>query len=432
MTQFTRDFRVYLAAGVFWSLGLMTFFLVYNLYLLDVGFDEAFIGKISAAMTLGSLAITLPSGFLLNRYGINRVLQVCVLASGVSLFLRSLVHVPWLLVLFAFLNGAAIGAWMVSIPPFLTQNTRPEIRSRAFSLCYGTFLGAGALAGVLSGILSRYLASWFGAEAFSELFIKQYMLFGCSALIVLAFFPLLFLQEKIDDLTEVATPVFRFAGSLMRIQSRRFILRLLVVLVLWSFFVGSFPPFFNVFFHQRYSQSLEGIGKVFSISQFCQVLAVLSMPWLVRRVGRVPAIFFMQLAAAVFLPVLILTKNVQLAGLVYLTYLSFQVMCEPALENFIMDSVLPGERNVVSGLRYMTLFLTQALAVWISGYAIRQFGYSSLLVALAFLGVCASLTFYAFFHSRSGVGLSDNAALAAAMAPVSTEPREGTSLESLD
>src|SRR4051794_4966104 len=126
MIRFTRNFLVYLAVVIFWSLGLMTFFLVYNFYLLDLGFDEVFIGKVSAAMTLGSLAITLPSGFLLNRYGINRVLQVCAFATGVSLVLRSSVHVPWLLVLFSFVNGAAIGAWMGSIPPFLTQNTRAE------------------------------------------------------------------------------------------------------------------------------------------------------------------------------------------------------------------------------------------------------------------------------------------------------------------
>jgi MFS family permease len=431
MSRFTRNFLVYLAVVVFWSLGLMTFFLVYNLYLLDLSFDEAFIGKVSAAMTLGSLAIALPSGFLLNRYGINRVLQVCAFATGLSLFLRSSIHDPWLLVLFAFVNGAAIGAWMVSIPPFLTHNTRAELRSRAFSLCYATYIATGALAGVLSGVLSSHLSSWLGGETLSPLLVKKYLLLGCSALIVLMFFPLLLLQEKNKEQGNVGTPVFRISNSLRQIQNHRFILRLLVVLVLWSFFVGSFPPFFNVFFHQRFAQSLEGIGMIFSLSQFSQVLAVLCMPWLVRKVGRVFAITSMQFSAAVFLPMLLLTKDVQMAGLVYLTYISFQVMCEPALENFIMDSVLPSERNVVSGLRFMTLFLTQALAAWITGYAIRQFGYSSLLLGLALLGVCASLAFRAFFQSKIGVQPSDNAT-SAAMASVSTEPREGLSLERLD
>ena len=72
-------------------------------------------------------------------------------------------------------------------------------------------------------------------------------------------------------------------------------------------------------------------------------------------------------------------------------------MAEPALESFIMDSVLPEERNTVASLRYMTLFSVQALAVLVSGFAIARFGYSSLLVALALLGIAASAVFYSSF-----------------------------------
>jgi predicted MFS family arabinose efflux permease len=100
------------------------------------------------------------------------------------------------------------------------------------------------------------------------------------------------------------------------------------------------------------------------------------------------------------LPVLTVVTSVRTAGVIYLTYLSLQVMAEPALESFIMDSVLPEERNTVASLRYMTLFSVQALAVLASGFAIARFGYSSLLVALALLGIAASAAFYSFFQLR--------------------------------
>ncbi|PYV40378.1 MAG: hypothetical protein DMG06_20480 [Acidobacteria bacterium] len=388
MAPFTRNFWLYLAAG-----GI---FLVYNLYLLDLGFNETVMGQISSAMTLGSLAITVPSGLLLNRYGLKRMLKVSVIVAGISLLLRSSVDVVWLLVLFAFLNGAAIGIWMVSAPPFLTQNTAPEIRSRAFSLSYGMSIGMGVAAGLLAG-LSRYLSSWFGTPALPDLSLKKYWLYGSSALVLCSFFLLLRLSETVAD-APIAGPNLYTNNFLRQLDSRPFILRLLTVLIFWSFFVGSFSPFFNVFFSRKYNQSLSGVGLIFSLSQFCQLLAVLSMPWLIRKLGRVHAIFSMQLAAAGVLPVLVLIGNVQLAAVIYLIYLSFQVMCEPALENFIMDSVTPAERNMVSALRYMTLFLVQALAVWITGYAITQLGYSVLLVLIAILGVSAAFTFYLFFR----------------------------------
>jgi len=398
MRQFSRNFWVYLLSGFFWSLGLMTFFLVYNLHLLDLGFDEQLIGRIASALTLGSLAVTLLTGRLLNRYGENRVIQFCVLATAILLPLRSLSHTAEWMVVAAFLNGASIGGWMVSAPPFLARNTDPERRTLAFSLSYGSSIGTGALAGLIVCVVSRDLSVWGWVQELTGLSVKQCVLLASSSSVLVGFSGLLFLQERGTVTEEAQTSVPFVNGALIRLKSRRFVLQLLTTLVLWSFFVGSFPPFFNVFFHKQFNQSLDGIGIIFSVSQLCQLAAVLFMPWLVMKLGRVRAISSVQFASALVLPILIVVTNVQIAGTIYLIYLSLQVMAEPALESFIMDSVLPEERNTVASLRYMTLFSVQALAVLASGLAIARFGYSSLLVALSLLGVAASAAFYSFFQ----------------------------------
>jgi len=364
---------------------------------LELGFNEQVIGKIASAFTLGSLAVTLFTGRLLNRYGENRVIQFCVLTTAILLPWRSLAHVAEWMITAAFLNGASIGGWMVSAPPFVTRNTDPERRTLAFSLSYGSSIGTGALAGLIVGFVARD-SVWAGVQELTGFSVKQCVLLASSSSVLLGFFGLLFLQERGIVAENTQTPV-RFVNSgLIPIKSRRFVLQLLTTLALWSFFVGSFPPFFNVFFHKQFNQSLDGIGIIFSVSQLCQLAAVLCMPWLVLKLGRVRAISSVQCASALVLPVLIAVTNVQTAGAIYLTYLGLQVMAEPALESFIMDSVLPEERNTVASLRYMTLFSVQALAVLASGFAIARFGYSSLLVALALLGVAASAAFYSFFQ----------------------------------
>jgi len=308
----------------------------------------------------------------------------------------------WWMIVAAFLNGASIGGWMVSAPPFLARNTDPERRTWAFSLSYGSSIGTGALAGLIVGFVSRDLSIWAWVQAFTGFSAKQCVLLASSASVLLGFFGLLFLRQcGTLSVNAVQTAIPFMHSTVALITSRRFILQLLTVLILWSFFVGSFPPFFNVYFHKQFNQSLDGIGIIFSVSQLCQLSAVLCMPWLVVRLGRVRAIFSVQFASALVLPALIVISNVQLAGLVYLAYLSFQVMAEPALEGFIMDSVLPEERNTVASLRYMTLFSVQALAVLVSGFAITHFGYSSLLAAIALLGIAASFAFYFFFQLRS-------------------------------
>ena len=398
MRRFSRNFWVYLLSGFFWSLGLMTFFLVYNLHLLDSGFNEEVIGKIASAFTLGSLAVTLLTGRLLNRYGANRVIQSCVFATVILLPVRSLTQAEEWMIAAAFLNGASIAGWMVSAPPFLTRNTEPETRTWAFSLSYGSSIGTGALAGLIVGLLSRDLSVWAGVQEFTSVSAHQCVLLASSMLVLLGFFGLLFLREQgtLSENAQTTGPLVNSTVALIR--SHRFVLQLLTALVLWSFFVGSFPPFFNVYFHKQFNQSLDGIGVIFSVSQICQLAAVLSMPWLVLRLGRVRAIASVQFASALVLPILIVVTSVQTAGIIYLTYLSLQVMAEPALESFIMDSVPPEERNAMASLRYMTLFSIQALAVLVSGFAIARFGYSSLLVGIALLGIAASTAFYCFFH----------------------------------
>lgn len=414
MRGLSRNFWLYLCAGMLWSLGLMVFFLTYNLHLLELGFREAFIGQVSASMTLGSLAATLPATFWLSRFGLNRVIGAAVLGTVFSLLARCTVAQAGGLLLFAFLNGFTIGTWMVAAPPFLAQNTSAVHRPRAFSLSYGGSIGMGAIAGVFVGKLPWLLT---GLQLSRELSEQRLILIASIVLVGLAFFPLLFLttygtgnsrgqsesrqaESACSRLpTQRASHPGKWLAVLLQPLSSPFIPRLVIAIALWTFFVGSFPPFFNVFFATRHGQSLASIGAIFSLSQLCQLLAVLFMPWVVRKLGRVPAIVSMQLAAAFSLPLLALAGSVQLAAVLYLTYLSFQVMCEPALENFIMDWAAPGERNLLSSLRYATLFTAQAVAVWLTGIMIERHGYPLVQVGLTVVGILAALSFYFFFRS---------------------------------
>src|SRR5207245_5868473 len=110
-------------------------------------------------------------------------------------------------------------------------------------------------------------STWFGTPALPDLLIKKYWLYGSSGLVLSSFFLLLRLKENPAD--NPIVNVTRLCTNFLRqSQSRRFILRLLIVLIFWSFFVGSFAPFFNVFFSRKYNQSLPGIGLIFSLSQF--------------------------------------------------------------------------------------------------------------------------------------------------------------------
>lgn len=409
MSGFVRNFWIYWAAGLLLSLGLMTFFVIYNLYLLDLGFQEGFIGRVAASMTLGSLAATLVASFLLDRVGLQRAIQGCAVLMVLALGCRASAEHPSALLVLAFVNGLALGIWMVAAPPFLAQNTSQVNRSLAFSLNYGGSIATGALA----GILVRESATWIPYLVQAEVtgrWLHQWLLYAGTALVLPASL-LLFLLDATAPLS-IGSSVPPSAGLNLRIPcgTLGFLFRLLPVVVLWSFFTGGFAPFFNVFFRQEYRQSLPAIGTIFSLSQVCQVLAIMAMPLAVRKLGRVGALSFMQLAASLALLMLVFANQVHIAGAIYLTYLSLQAMSEPALEQFIMDSVAVNARNFMSSWRFAILFMIHALASVVAGTVIEQYGYVPLFLLLAASGVCAALSFYFFFRSTPSLAeLADRA-----------------------
>jgi hypothetical protein len=176
--------------------------------------------------------------------------------------------------------------------------------------------------------------------------------------------------------------------------------RLAPVLILWGIFVGSFPPFFSIYFSRQFGMELGNVGFLSSLSQVCQVMAVMCMPLLIIRFGRGSAIGLMQGTSALILPFLIWVTQIHWAILVYLLYLSTQAMCEPALENFAMELVSPEERNRMASLRYTTHFLMSGLAVAFTGTVIVWIGYPILLGTLSLIGISSALIFFIRFQKQ--------------------------------
>lgn len=182
MKRFSHNYWVYWTSGVVWSLGSMVYFLVHNLYWLDLGFDEAFIGNVSAAFTLGSLTATLPGGCFLSRFGIKRVVWISALATGLALLGGATLVSPWLLQALAFANGMSIGAWVVGTPRFISRSTRQQERSWASSLWHGTTIGMGVLSGLLVGAYSKHLGGLDGMAVSIPMLEKRAILLASTAI----------------------------------------------------------------------------------------------------------------------------------------------------------------------------------------------------------------------------------------------------------
>src|SRR6202034_1390154 len=137
----------------FLDAGFSIYVFLFNLYLLDLRFNERTMGLLGGAATIGSLAGTLPAGALARKIGLRPLLIVCFVAGPLLQALR--VVWMWMPAQFglAFMAGLATCSWGVCCLPAVARLTTEKNRTAAFSLIFSASVGTTALGGVICGYL---------------------------------------------------------------------------------------------------------------------------------------------------------------------------------------------------------------------------------------------------------------------------------------
>ena len=377
----TTSFWVFLSAASLYNLGLSVFFLLYNLYLLDRGYREDFLGAVTSALTIGSIAGVLPAASLVRRFGLKRTLLVCFTVNSIALMSRSLISgVPGLLVS-AFASGAVGCVWAVCISPAVAALTSERARPTAFSIIFGSGIGLGVLAGMIGGRLPGWVAR--ADITTSPAQSKQIVLLAASAFALLALWPLA--RLKIDS------PPSREKRTY---PTDRFIARFLVAIGVWSLATGLFNPLFNAYFSRQFHMPVERIGMVFSISQAAQVSAILAAPLVLLRLGLTRGVAVMQIATAIALALMVPAPAAVLAAALYAAFMSFQYMSEPGIYSSLMNRVAPEQRGGASALNFLVIFVAQAVAATVAGAIVARFGYAPMLMGASAIAAMAAVLFW--------------------------------------
>jgi len=145
--------------------------------------------------------------------------------------------------------------------------------------------------------------------------------------------------------------------------------------------------------HQLFNRHLV-IAPDFQIgAQFAQVIAVLAAPIVLKRLGAISGVMYMQLATAAALGMLTLGPTGVLAGAVYAGYMAFQYMSEPGMYSLLMEGVEAPERSGASALNFLVIFGGQAVAAAAAGVGVRKFGYPIILSVAAVTALIAGVMF---------------------------------------
>src|SRR5579885_92815 len=176
--RFQRNARLYLISNALNGISIGMVLVLYNLYLVSLGYKADFIGLVLFVGTIGAGIAIFPAGVCVDRFSGKAILLWSSLLIGIAALGQFLFRQPLPLLVSAFFAGIGGAFILVVNAPFLTTYSTPRERSLLFSLNIVLTLNTTVLGEIIGGVLPLWLRSmpWLMARlpsGFAWLFASQ-------------------------------------------------------------------------------------------------------------------------------------------------------------------------------------------------------------------------------------------------------------------
>ena len=379
--------RFVLFAVLYFS-GYALFSLLYNLYLLRLGYQEDFIGWLAGLTPLASGLCAVPVGYYSDRLGRKPFLVGSVLLMAAAQLGLCLAADPWLLKAFAVIGGLSLGFVYVNHVPFLAEFTAPENRRQVIAIGFSTQIitrtGLSLAGGFLPGLMGRL-----GGFTLDQPEPYRWaLLLGCG-LTIASIGPLLGLQSPSPPREKNPAQ----GGGLWTDGAWKILLVFMGISAFRGLSNGITSPFFNVFFEEVLLASTATIGLIFFWSQGVGLPGVLIAPSLARRFGAVPTITLLRVAGMLCLGLLGGLDGLLLGAFIFLLFWAVENTATPVEMAFANEQIPPHYWARMQSVRVLGFQLPSAMGSFWAGEMIVHSGYGPVfgVGALALLASCAIL-----------------------------------------
>ena len=151
--HFQRNARLFLISNVLSGVTAGILLVLYNLYLISLGYHADFIGVVLFVGTIGAGLAIFPAGACIDRFSGKIILIISSTLIGIAGAGQILFRQPLPLLISAFIVGVGLAFLLVITAPFLTLNSAPEERPHLFSMNISLGLITLVLGEVIGGVL---------------------------------------------------------------------------------------------------------------------------------------------------------------------------------------------------------------------------------------------------------------------------------------
>lgn len=398
-TGFERDARIFLVTTLVSGIALSLWWVDFNLYLVALDLDPAFIGVAATVSAAAGVVFAFPSSILSDRIGRRLVLALGTGGATVGILGLLVTTEPMAILVCAAVVGAGNQAFFVVQSPLLMERSRPEHRNELFSLQFAisnvTNVGAALLGGVIAAVLGGAAGAGVGDPSiYRVLLVVMAVAAALATLTVLALHDDRPRRQR-EWQTLEQRPLDGWAGEpiaarpdrrpsparrsarlgIPRPSDPRTFWRLLVPGFLIALGAGQVIPFLNVFVEGKFDLDLAALNVIFAITSLGTAIAILLQPALARRFGKVASVVLVQGASIPFLVVLGFSPILWTVIVAMAVRNSLMNAGNPIANAFAMEQLRPAERA--------TYAATGSL-LWSLGWVIAGPWYSILQDTLGF------------------------------------------------
>ncbi len=390
--RFRPNARFYLVYMILNGAAFGIYRLLFNFYVLSLGYDEALLGRLLTTVSLVQLAAALPAGYVSDSIGRKPSLLISASISVATLLGMVIWPTALSFYVMSILMGLAQSLGAVTYGPFLMENSGEEERTYLFSISSGLAMIAQFMGNWLGGQLPTWIGAWRGVGATSS------DAYGTAILLVAVFastalLPMLFIQRqrKAKPDTGYLSP-FHYARN-----HPRMLFRLIAPMWVTSLGAGLLMPFMNIFYRHTYDSSDATIGSLFAVGSLAMAIGLLAAPPLADRHGKMTMVIVTQAVSVPFLVVMGFSPWFWMSGFAYLVRLALMNMSNPIYQAFVMEHAAPEARATVASLVSMSWSFGWAFSPTVSGWLQVNYGFTPVYVGTIASYAIAIYLYWRFF-----------------------------------
>ena len=393
---FKPNARMYLLNVILTGGVMGVFRLLFNFFVLSLGFNEAMLGNLITTSSFVALLAALPLGYLADMIGRKGSLII----SGGLLSFSILAMAIWpseeMFYAMNIVSGLAQSLAGVTMSPFLMENSDEKERTYLFSFGQGLQMTMASVGNWVGG----YLPTWMGnaqnvTATSSTAYGNSIFIIGIGAAI--AIIPLLSLTSpKLEKSQRAVFAPFQYAA-----KNPLLLTKLILPMLLTSLGAGLIMPFMNVFFRVVHNQPDTVIGTLFAWGSLAMGIGLLIAPPLAERTGKIQLVVITQALSIPFLILLGFSPIVWVGAASYYIRLSLMNMSSPVYQTFIMEHVEPSARATVASLTSMAWNFGWAFSPTISGWLQVRYGFGPPFIGTIILYTISVIMYWAFFWRGS-------------------------------